>query len=172
MLSSPNSNAFLFIFFTNSSVDPALNSASATAASFAEFMMSPYIKLSTVICSPVRRNISEPSAYFTSGDTVTIEFRSLSSRMTIAVINFVMDAIWRFVWIDFSNRTSPVWLSIAIDEAALMTGAMKPSFLIGIGLTESRSKKSSFAMLTLASSIIGMFSFVGRARIGWSAAVM
>ena len=57
MLMRPSSRAFLFIFSTNDSTLPALNSASATAASFADWIISPYIKFSTVISSSVRRNM-------------------------------------------------------------------------------------------------------------------
>ena len=80
--------------------------------------------------------------------------RSFSSKITIAVINFVIEAIWRFVLLFFSKRISPVFTSIDIDEYASIIGATKASLFTGIGLTESKELKSSLCMLTDALSTI------------------
>ena len=102
MLISPKDRAFWFIFSTNLSTVSALNSARVIAASFAELIISPYRRFSTVIFSPVLKNICDPSSPFAFADTVTTELRSFSSRIMIAVINFVIDAICRRSWADFS----------------------------------------------------------------------
>lgn len=53
MFESANSSARLFIFLMKAVVEPALCSARAMAASLAELIMRPLIRLSTVIFSPV-----------------------------------------------------------------------------------------------------------------------
>ena len=154
MLSSPSSLALLFIFSTNFFIEPALCSARASAASFAELIKTPYRRSSTVICSFTLKNIWDPFVLLAVFEIVTMSWRLFSSKMIVAVMSFVMDAICRLAFPFFSNKTSPVWLSMATDDFASMTGETKVSFLIGIGLAERRLWKSNLCIFKEACSII------------------
>lgn len=93
VLYSPSESAFLFIFLTNSSTDPALCSARATAASFPEWMIAAYRRSFTRICSFSYNQTLEPVVSAAFFETVTTSSRSFSSRIIVVVISLVMLAI-------------------------------------------------------------------------------
>lgn len=87
--------ALLFIFLTNSLVEPALYSARETAASLAEWIMAPYRRLEIEIFSPIWRNIVDPSMAAAEWLMVTVSSGLFSSRTISEVMSLVMLAMGR-----------------------------------------------------------------------------
>ena len=84
----------MFISFANSSLLPAIYSASATAASFPDLINKPYSNPSTVILSSFFSPSLDPPVPAAFESIVTISDKSLQfSSTTIAVIILVVDAI-------------------------------------------------------------------------------
>ena len=100
MLLSPKSDAFWFIFFAKPSILPPAYSARATAESFPERIISPYNKSLIVILSPAfKPNLDPPvpAAFF---EISTVSFKLQFSIIIVAVIIFVVEAIFLF-WFSF-----------------------------------------------------------------------
>lgn len=122
MLNAPISLAFWFMSFANSSTVPDVCSAMATAASFPEFSISPYISSLSCISSSFFSATFEPPVQAALLLTTTVSVGRFCSSATMAVIIFVVLAIGTFVFASFSYIILPVDASMAIAFLADMFG--------------------------------------------------
>ena len=123
MFIAPIDLAFLFINFTNSSVDFPIKEAIATAESLPDLNIKPYSISFKVIISPSLKYMLEPSTPTDSFSIVILSSSLPFSNATKAVIILVVLAIGILLCAFLSYNTLPVLPSISIYDSPLKSSS-------------------------------------------------
>ena len=104
----------------NSGIEPEQYSARATAASLPEQRSNPYNKFKTLILSLVFKPKREPPVFADFFEIVTISSKLQFSKIIVAVIILVVEAILAFVYSFSPIKTFLLFLSNTTYERALI----------------------------------------------------
>ena len=114
----PREAALRFISATKAFILPEMRTAAAPAASLPLASSMPTASAYRVTVSPCRRPMLEPSTRMAVSSTVNSCCRLGCSRVSRAVMIFVVLAMGSCRWISCANSTSPLSASITMAAAA------------------------------------------------------